>query len=275
MANIDKDTVKGFGEEWSAFQQDRLDEKEALEQFNRYFSVFDWQKINSQSVGFDLGCGSGRWAKLMASKVGTLYCVDASDKALAVAKKNLNALPNCQFINTTVDNMPFSDSSMDFGYSLGVLHHIPDTYAAIESCVKKIKSGAPFLAYIYYAFDNKPLWFRSIWKVSDLLRLFICKLPFPIKKALCILIATAVYWPLARLSGFLEEMGSNVDNIPLSAYRFLSFYSMQTDALDRFGTRLEQRFSKRQIKEMFERAGLQNVKFSDSIPYWCATGTKK
>ena len=50
---------------------------------------------------------------------------------------------------------------------------------------------------------------------------------------------------------------------------------MRTDALDRFGTRLEQRFSKTMILDMMEKAGLENIKFSKNIPFWCAVGTRK
>ena len=50
---------------------------------------------------------------------------------------------------------------------------------------------------------------------------------------------------------------------------------MRTDALDRFGTRLEKRFSKKQIKVMMEKAGLENISFSNSIPFWLSIGTKK
>jgi len=58
----------------------------------------------------------------------------------------------------------------------------------------------------------------------------------------------------------------------LSGYRNLSFYTMRTDALDRFGTRLEQRFSRERIKAMMEQAGLERVEFSASEPFWCAVG---
>jgi phosphoglucomutase len=70
-------------------------------------------------------------------------------------------------------------------------------------------------------------------------------------------------------------MGLKVDRFPLSAYRAQSFYVMRTDALDRFGTKLEQRFTATQIRRMMERAGLDQITFSNSIPYWCAVGFKK
>jgi ribosomal protein S14 len=50
---------------------------------------------------------------------------------------------------------------------------------------------------------------------------------------------------------------------------------MRTDALDRFGTRLERRFTRSQIQSMMERAGLERICFREAAPFWCALGYKK
>ncbi len=273
-SNIDTATVAGFGDEWERFDQSKLPEEEQQKLFDEYFSVFPWQKLSENAVGFDLGCGSGRWAKLVAKRVGHLHCIDPSS-AIEVAKRNLSSNANCTFHHAGVDNIPLADGSMDFGYSLGVLHHIPDTQEAMNACVQKLKVGAPFLVYLYYAFDNRPIWFRAIWKCSEVLRFAISRLPHKMRYLVSQIIAGVVYFPLARTACFLEKIGVNVSNIPLSAYRTASFYTMRTDALDRFGTRLEQRFSKAQIQNMMEKSGLKDIVFSDSVPFWCAVGYKK
>jgi ubiquinone/menaquinone biosynthesis C-methylase UbiE len=237
--------------------------------------VFPWENLPTNAQGFDLGCGSGRWAGKVATRVGRLHCIDASAEALAVARRNLTACENIDFHLASVEEIPLADASMDFGYSLGVLHHVPDATRGIQSCVEKLKSGAPFLIYLYYAFDNRPMWFKAAWKVSDLCRRAICKLPFGAKKVIAEIIAATVYFPLARAAGLVEKAGVDVDVLPLSTYRRHSFYTMRTDALDRFGTRLEQRFTKDRIKEMMNSAGLDRIVFSDGNPYWCAVGFKK
>jgi ubiquinone/menaquinone biosynthesis C-methylase UbiE len=167
--NSDPKTVEGFGDEWTRFDQTGMSEEDTKRLFDGYFSVFPWSDLPKNAVGFDLGCGSGRWAKLVASRVGKLHCIDPS-VAIEVARKNLRTLANCEFHQAGVDDIPISDQSMDFGYSLGVLHHIPDTRAALAACVSKLKPGAPFLLYLYYAFDNRPVWFRILWQVSDWVR---------------------------------------------------------------------------------------------------------
>lgn len=273
--NEDIKVVEGFGDEWSRFDQSQLNEHDHQKIFNDYFSIFPWDKLPANSVGFDLGCGSGRWAKLVAPKVGSLHCVDASEAALNVARQNLKHATNCHFHLASVESIPLADESADFGYSLGVLHHIPDTGAGIAACTSKLKPGAPFLVYLYYAFDNKPWWYRLIWRFSEIGRALISRLPLPARYLVSQIVALLVYLPLARLSLMLQALGLNVDSVPLSYYREKSFYVMRTDALDRFGTRLEKRFSRVEILEMLRAAGLDDISFSESTPYWCAVGYKK
>ena len=68
QTNVDVKTVEGFGEEWSRFDQSELDEREHLQIFEDYFRIFPWESLPDNAVGFDLGCGSGRWAKLVAPR---------------------------------------------------------------------------------------------------------------------------------------------------------------------------------------------------------------
>ncbi|MBI3555639.1 MAG: class I SAM-dependent methyltransferase [Deltaproteobacteria bacterium] len=251
-ANQDANVVSGFGDEWSRFDQSTLDSKELDELYRLYFGIFPFKKLAKNAVGFDLGSGSGRWARCVAPRVGKLICIDASREALAVARRNLASQKNCEFVNASVGQLPLANGSMDFGYSLGVLHHVPDTVAGLRECVAKLKHGAPFLLYLYYAFDGRPIWFRGLWKASDLVRRIIAGLPHSGRYVSSQLMAGSVYFPLARTAWLLEKLKVNVENFPLSFYRHRSFYTMRTDALDRFGTRLEQRFTREQIEKMMQ-----------------------
>jgi SAM-dependent methyltransferase len=274
-SNIDPKTVQAFGQEWSIYDQSNLVDAEHRKIFELYFALFPWQRLPRDAQGFDLGCGSGRWAKLAALRVGTLHCIDASEAAIATARKNLADLPTCQLHVASVDQIPLLDDSMDFGYSLGVLHHVPDTQAGIRSCVAKLKPGAPMLLYLYYAFDNRPWWFRTLWRVTDLGRRLICRLPVRLKVIVTTAIAAGVYFPFAGLALILEKLGCRVDVLPLSQYRGRSFFTMRTDSLDRFGTPLERRFTADQIRTMMHNAGLEEITISSVPPYWCAVGFKK
>ncbi len=272
--NIDEKTVRSFGQEWSAYDQSNLSDEELERRFDEYFAVFPWKDLPDGAAGADIGCGSGRWALRVAPRVRLLHCIDASEQALAVARRNLAGQENCQFHHASVDAVSLPPGSLDFCYSIGVLHHVPDTLAGIKACVALLKPGAPFLVYLYYALENRPWWFRTIWRSTDILRRGVARLPFWPKRIVTEAIALTVYWPLARLAALVEYLGGNPDGLPLNYHRHDSFYSMRTDALDRFGTRLEQRFSRTQVESMMRQAGLEDIRFSEDPPFWCAVGRR-
>ena len=270
--NLDPETVAGFGEEWGHFDQTKMSDGERARFFAAYFAVFPWQLIGHDAEGFDLGCGSGRWAKLVSPRVGRLHCIDASARALEVARRHLSGASNCTFWHASVDEIPLEDASQDFGYSLGVLHHVPDTQQALCHCVAKLKPGAPFLVYLYYNLDNRPAWFRGVWRATDRVRQVVSVQPEPVKRRITDVIAATVYWPMAKLAALLERIGLDSEWMPLAQYRQASFYTMRTDARDRFGTRLERRFGRQEIERMMAAAGLTHIQFSEAAPYWCAVG---
>jgi SAM-dependent methyltransferase len=274
MKNLDIETVKSFGDEWSRYDQSDLSVGEAQRIFDEYFSVFPWDDLPKNATGFDMGCGSGRWAKLVAPRVGHLHCIDPSS-ALDVARSALTSSANVSFHSASVDEYSLPLGSQDFGYSLGVLHHVPDTAGAVRTCVELLKPGAPFLLYLYYAFDNRSMLFKMTWRCSDIVRRTVCKMPSKLKNLITNVLATLIYFPLARFSLVAERLGFGVHSIPLSYYRNHSFYTMRTDARDRFGTPLEQRFTRQEITAMMSAAGLDKVRFSELAPYWCAVGIKR
>lgn len=269
MQNADKPTIEGFGEEWTVYDQSALSLIEKEKIFAEYFHIFPWHLLPPNAVGFDLGCGSGRWATLVAPRVGRLHCIDASEKALTVARRNLVGNTNVVFHHASVDAIPLQDGQADFGYSLGVLHHVPDTLSALRSCAKKLRPGAPFLLYLYYRFDDKPRWYVWLWQCTDALRKGVSRLPFKWRLVITRLVASSVYWPLARLAKLGAALRINTGNWPLNYYKNKSFYVMQTDALDRFGTQLEQRFRRDEIEEMLLEAGFEHARFSERPPFWC------
>lgn len=265
--NLDLETVNGFGQEWSKFTYDEASESELAEIFDKYFCLIDWSRRPGRAL--DMGCGSGRWDKFVAPLVDELVAVDASPEALTVAMRNVTAA-NVSFVRATPDDLPFPDAHFDLIFSLGVLHHVPHTADAICSLAEKLRPGGVLLLYLYYAFDNRAAWYRRLWKVTDWARRWISRLPFFLRYALSQMIALGVYWPLARIARYLPTPGS----WPLKFYANRSLYVMRTDALDRFGTKMEKRFTKSQIVSMLEKAGFESIRFSDAEPYWVCKGSK-
>ncbi len=223
----------------------------------------------------DIGCGSGRWSEYFIDKVNFIEAVDPSE-AVYAADKLLEQYNNVRITRASIDTLPWPDETFDFGMSVGVLHHIPDTQAALNACVKKIKKGGHFYVYLYYKLDNRGFLFRSLFRLSDLLRQVVSKMPSTAKKITCDVLAGAAYMPFVLTARLFSAMGYKklAKKIPLSAYANKDFYIIRNDSLDRFGTRLEQRFSKPEIEAMMKQAGLENIRFGEDSAFWHAIGKK-
>lgn len=272
--NIDMVTVDSFGDEWQAFHG--FDEKEIQKLGDEYFDIITPQMLNATTSVMEVGCGSGRFLKYLGDKAGFLVGVDPSH-AIYAADNLLGPKENVMLVKASANDLPFADESFDFVYSIGVLHHIPDTAKAMKACVDKVKQGGYFFTYLYYNLDNRGFLFRSVFNLSTLLRRGVSKLPGKPKRFVCDVLAVGLYMPFVGFSRFLKMVGVKEkirNKIPLYGYENKSFYIIRNDALDRFGTPLEQRFTKKQIQEMMESCGLSEIVFSNNIPYWHAVGKK-
>jgi ubiquinone/menaquinone biosynthesis C-methylase UbiE len=271
--NIDEIVVKEFGEEWLKFHDFSDEMLSGI--VDQYFDILNERIINKGSYAIDIGCGTGRWAKVIASRAAFIEAVDPSD-AIFAASKLLQDTENVRLTKASINTLPFDDGTFDFGMAIGVLHHIPDTQQAMKDCVKKIKTGGYFYTYLYYDISHRGFFTRTAFAMTNTLRKMISRLPFSVKKFICDVIAVVIYVPLVAIANFFASIGMKgiARRIPLSDYRNKAFFIMRNDALDRFGTRLEQRFTRRQVEEMMKASGLTEIVISSGTPYWHAIGRK-
>ena len=270
--NLDQGVIDSFGHEWATFDYGETDTSEALDaQFQAYCTPLDLKQFDpKESIAGDFGAGSGRWAARLTPYFSLVYALEPSDGASTVLKNKFTGEAKISVLQETVGANSIPLESLDLAMSLGVLHHIPDTGLAIKDVSRRIKPGGVFLCYLYYNLENKPTFYKLIFKVVNVVRKVISGLPQRIKQIITSAIAAVVYWPLARFSKVLSKFGINNSNIPLHHYADMPFVMLANDALDRFGTTLEQRFSKVDITEMLRAADfdVSTLKFSDIEPYW-------
>ena len=277
--NLDQGVIDGFGHEWAAFDYAETETAEALDaQFAAYCAPLDLGDFNpTTSVAGDFGAGSGRWSSRLAPYFSLVYALEPSNGASQVLRKKFTGDPKIVVLQETVGANSIPAASLDLAMSLGVLHHIPDTALAIKDVSRSIKPGGVFLCYLYYNLENKPTYYKVIFKGVNVVRRVISASPQKVRRLSATVIAAIVYWPLARLSRVLSKLGRNTSNLPLHHYADMPFVMLANDALDRFGTSLEQRFSKAEITEMLRAADfdLTTLKFSDSEPFWTFAVNKK
>ncbi len=270
--NLDQGVIDSFGHEWAAFDYKETENVHALDaQFLAYCKPIDLNQFDpTKAVAADFGAGSGRWSSRLAPYFSLVYALEPSDGACMVLKKKFSHNTKFQVLQETVGANSIPDASLDLAVSLGVLHHIPDTSLAIKTVSRAIKPGGYFLCYLYYNLENKPVYYRVLFKAVDLSRRTISKLPQGLKRLIATIITLLIYWPLARISKLLVRIGKDTSNFPLHHYADMPFVMLANDALDRFGTRLEQRFSKKEIEAMLDNADfdLSTLTFSDGEPFW-------
>lgn len=273
VENIDPGVVESFGEEWLKFNH--FDEKTIDTIAAEYFDIIDDSIVNKNTYAIDIGCGTGRWSRYLSRRAGFVECVDPS-KALFAADALLSDIQNVRLTQASTESLPFDDNTFDFAMSIGVLHHIPDTQKAMQDCVKKVKKGGHFYCYLYYSLDNRNGLYKAMFHASNLLRQGVSRMPHSLKKVTCDFLAITLYMPWVLTARLFVKLGLRkfARKLPLAAYENKSFFVIRNDSLDRFGTTLEQRFSKEEVITMMKNCGLTNIVVSENTPFHHAVGQK-
>jgi len=264
--------VIAFDDEWRRFSD--VGTKDHTDLYTRYFDVLSMEDLRDDQIVLDAGCGAGRWAFEVSLRGPRVVAVDLG-RSVEIARANTDA-ERVACVQADVSALPLEHESVDWAYSLGVLHHLEDPASALRNIVRTVKPGGRVLLYLYYALSDRGLAFRAVFRAVDLARRIISRQPRPIVVMLATVIAACIYWPLARTAAALEHMSAQelAAKLPLNFYRDLSFATMRNDSVDRFGTRLERRYSQAEMVELMHGAGLVDVRISDSPPFWHGIGRK-
>jgi ubiquinone/menaquinone biosynthesis C-methylase UbiE len=136
-----------------------------------YFDIVKPEMFTRDARIIDIGCGSGRFIKYIRERYEhqLIVGIDPSSAILA-ADSLLGTDDKVILVQAAADNIPYPENYFDFAYSLGVLHHIPDTQKALNDSVKILKPGGYFLLYLYYNLDNRNFFFKAIFHLSNLVR---------------------------------------------------------------------------------------------------------
>lgn len=249
-----------FGEEWQGFPE-ILPEHEG--EFQQYFDLVDLGSLANARI-CDLGCGIGRWSHFLKDRCREMVLLDFSE-AIFVARKNLRGAGNALFFLGDLRRMPFRDDFADFLFTLGVLHHLPG--GALEEVRTLSRSAPTLLVFLYYALDNRPVFWRGLLSTVTRLRLVLSRTEDPrLRSALTWAFTIGIYLPLISLGHAVRPLGL-AGKVPLyDFYRGKSLRRIRQDVYDRFFTRIEQRF--RKVELLALRDTFREVVVSADPPYW-------
>ncbi len=272
--NLDREIVGSFGSEWQRFGwfSDAEIENAAAE----YFDVVPSELLSAVRHALDVGCGSGRWSRYLSGRVGFVESVDPSEAVLSAARLNQDRR-NVRVTRASIDAIPFADESFDFAICLGVIHHLPDPALALQRVVRKVRKEGSVLVYVYYTLDQRGPLYRALFAGADTVRGVVSRLPSPLKSLVCDMIAFSVYLPLVAFSRAIALLFGGrqaTADLPLTYYQNKSLREIRTDALDRFGTSVERRFTREEFESLMRNAGLEDIQVSAKAPFWHGIGRR-
>ncbi|MBM4144864.1 MAG: methyltransferase domain-containing protein [Nitrospira sp.] len=155
--------VDTFSFEWNKFhdvQMDILNNTDASENTFGWKTGWKPEDIRGRLI-LDAGVGAGRFADVASRWDGEVIGVDLS-YAVDVAFKNIGKRKNVHIIHADIFHLPFKKEYFDHAYSIGVLHHTPDTEKAFKAVVPYLKKSGEFAVFIYA--HGHYHYFSDIWR---------------------------------------------------------------------------------------------------------------
>ena len=104
-----------------------------------------------QGKVLEVGCGIAVDGRFLSEHGVDYQAVDLSVESLKLAAKHFsqNDLRR-RFANADATQLPFGDETFDFVYSMGVLHHIPDTPSACREIARVLRPGCDLRVMVYH-----------------------------------------------------------------------------------------------------------------------------
>jgi SAM-dependent methyltransferase len=144
--------AESFGFQWNRFDRTQLDSaRNGASSRDTFVGKTGWSldSLRGKRV-LDVGCGMGRFAEVCADAGAEVHAIDLS-RAVEAAARNLGGRPNVRIYQADVMRLPFAAGSFDAIYSIGVLHHTPDTRAAFQRLPGLLKPGGAIAIWVYSA----------------------------------------------------------------------------------------------------------------------------
>jgi SAM-dependent methyltransferase len=254
-----------FGFQWKTFARLQLDSYNGTDfSFARFRAITGWsaEDLKGRKV-LDAGCGAGRFAEVVAHRLGAdLYAFDLS-AATEACRENL--MPHPPFVcQASIYTPPFAEGTFDFVYSIGVIQHTPDPHAAIVSLCRLVKPGGSIALWIYEQ-DWKS--FVGTLGFKRLLRPLVSRLErrkqLAFSRALAALFFPVV-WPLRRLGTagklvmrLLPVASGHLVGIPLSKEDFRTWVLL--DTFDMYASTYDQPQTFQAVADTLRNAGFQDI----------------
>jgi SAM-dependent methyltransferase len=180
-------------------------------------------------------------------------------------KQNVSDKERVTLLKITGDKIP-ADSNLDYVFSIGVLHHIPDPKPVVKSAFQALKPGGKFLIWVYGKEGNHAYLF-----FISLLRWFTKRIPH----SLLVILVWMLYVPF-----FVYMHLCHFISLPLRGYLLAVFEKMAPDKrrliiYDQLNPAYAKYYKKEEVENLLSEANFKDIKLHHRHGYsWTAVGKK-
>ncbi len=116
-------------------------------EYTRYMDKKLLSFLDTRPLGdiAEICCGEGEAIKLLIDKTNTAIGVDISLRMLEKASENFSKNNNVILVHGDALNIPIYDSSMDYVFMLGGIHHVSDRERLFQEIYRILKPGGKFI----------------------------------------------------------------------------------------------------------------------------------
>ena len=148
---VDSDQyVDSFSFEWNVHDRTQIDVFRTDKPSEREFVAKTGftPDFVAGKLALDAGVGAGRYTDVMSRWGADVVGVDLSF-AVEAAQRNFGQRANVWIAQADIGALPFRPATFDIIFSIGVLHHTPDTRAYFEKLVRLLKPGGVIAIWVY------------------------------------------------------------------------------------------------------------------------------
>jgi len=275
--------ANSFGRQWRTFARTQLDDSQTRESRLRWDTEVMWgaDELSGKTV-IEFGSGAGRFIDVV-SRLGARVAIgiDITD-AVDASQENLGGRGNCFFVQADIFKLPIRSSSIDYGYSIGVLQHTPDPEKAFHQLVSVVndKGGVALGAYDISLYKRpnhnslkvstlELLWSMNLWR-CEFFRVFTTRMPERIFLLYCKTVIPVLHYlnkiPVIGLIRYL---------LPSTCYKNMPVEWSMVDTFDTYATKIVHQYRAKDIFQWFLRGRLHNIIVTNSRAGWtCLVATK-
>ena len=219
-------TRESFGYQWTRFSEMAIDFRA---NFLNYIAPLD-ESFFRDKVGLDMGCGFGRHIYNAAMFGAEMIGVDLSE-AIESTRANTKDLPNVHLVQADVYHLPIRAGVLDFAYSIGVLHHLPDPEEGFRRLLPLVKPGGSVFVWVYSKSRS------ALNACLEAVRVITTRLPPRVQKGISLSAAVIDYGAFVgpyKIARSLPVAGRAVARLPLRRLQLYAQYPFQVVYADWF-----------------------------------------